>query len=100
MAEARLHPRLRLNVTADIIGSEIMLGRSVADISLGGCRLSGEGWEEPGAKMEMVLSFPDQGANVVVNVEVVRSTPRDMGCRFCDLTDDQKWALKKYVRAS
>lgn len=100
MAEARLHPRFRLKVLADIIGQEVLLGREVADISLGGLRFAGQGWEEKGAKIELVLTFVDAGeANVHVTAEVVRSTERDMGVRFCDLSDEQKWALRKYVRA-
>ncbi len=100
MAEARLHPRFRLRAFADVIGREVLLGREVADISLGGLRFSGEGWEEPGAKIEMVLSFPDQGtATVHVTGEVVRASKRDMGIKFVGLSDEQRWALKKHVRA-
>ncbi len=99
MAEARLHPRLRLNVRADVIGSEVLLGREVADISLGGIRFLGPGWEAVGAKLELVLTFVDSGeASVHIVGEVVRSGDRDMGIRFFEPSDEQKWALRKYVR--
>lgn len=100
MVEARLHPRLRLNVLADVIGREVLLGREVGDISLGGLRFLGEGWEEPGTIVDLVLTFADlEDASVTLRAEVLRSTERDMGLRFCELSDDQKWALRKYVKA-
>lgn len=100
MAEARLHPRFRLRAFADVIGTEVLLGREVADISLGGLRFAGRGWEEPGNRLEIVLCFPDQGsATVHVSGEVVRAGERDMGIKFVELTDEQKWALKKHVKA-
>lgn len=100
MAEARLHPRFRLSAFADVIGTEVLLSREVADISLGGLRFAGAGWEEPGSRLEIVLNFPDQGgATVHVTGEVVRASERDMGIKFVGLSDEQRWALKKHVRA-
>ena len=100
MAEARLHPRFRLRAFADVIGTEVLLGREVADISLGGLRFSGKGWEAPGAKLDIVLCFPDQSAATVhVTGEVVRASDRDMGIKFVGMSDEQRWALKKHVKA-
>lgn len=97
-AEARIHPRFSLNVQADVIGEEIVLARPIADISLGGCRFGGAGWEEPGTEVQMVLTFPALDANLPVYGVVVRSSDRDMGVRFNELSDEQKWALRKHIR--
>ena len=99
-SEARIHPRLRLNVIADVIGDEVMLAQPLDDISLGGCRFDGPAWEPKGRTLQMVLAFPDSGAAVPVEGMVVRATERDMGVRFHQITDDQKWALRKHLRAA
>jgi hypothetical protein len=97
-AEARIHPRFSLTVRADVIGEEIVLARPIADISLGGCRFGGEGWETPGTQVQLVLTFPSLDANLPVLGVVVRSSDRDMGVRFHELSDEQKWALRKHIR--
>lgn len=99
MTEARLHPRLRLSAYADVIGTEVLLAREVSDISLGGLRFSGRAWEQAGSKLEIVLSFPDAGAATVhVTGEVVRASDLDMGIKFIGMSEEQRWALKKYVK--
>jgi hypothetical protein len=35
---------------------------------------------------------------VTLDGRIVRATPVDMGVRFIDLSDEQKWALRKHVR--
>lgn len=97
-AEARLHPRFSLNARADIVGEEVVLSRPIADISLGGCRLSGRGWEAAGTEVQIVLTFPTLSANLPLTGIVVRSSERDMGIRFHNLSDEQKWALRKHIR--
>lgn len=96
--ESRVHPRLRINARADVIGREVVLGRPIADLSLGGCRFGGSGWEEKGTEVQMVLTFPALGANLPLTGMVVRSSDDDMGVRFHDMSDDQKWALRKHIR--
>lgn len=97
-AESRLHPRFLINARADVVGEEVVLGRSVADISLGGCRFGGRAWEDAGIEVEMVLSFPALGANLPLSGVVVRASERDMGVKFHNLSDEQKWALRKHIR--
>ncbi len=97
-SEARVHPRLRLNVIADVIGREVVLGRSVEDISVGGCRFAGAAWEPEGSVVKLVFGFPDSGTSVAVDGRIVRATNEDMGVRFHDVSDEQKWALRKHVR--
>lgn len=96
--EARVHPRLRLNVSADVIGQEVMLAHPLDDISLGGCRFAAPAWEPEGSELQLVLDFPASGASIPVMGLVVRATARDMGVRFHDISDEQKWALRKHLR--
>ena len=96
--EARVHPRLRLNATADVIGTEVMLGRPLGDLSLGGCRFDGPAWEEKGSTVDLVLAFPASDASIVLAGEIVRTSEEDMGVRFKNLDDEQKWALRKHLR--
>lgn len=97
-AEARLHPRFTLNAKADVIGEEVVMSRPIADISLGGCRFGGRAWESAGTEVQMVLTFPTLGANLPLGGVVVRASERDMGIRFHNLSDEQKWALRKHIR--
>lgn len=96
--EARVHPRLRVTATADVIGNEVVLARGLEDLSLGGCRFGGPAWEEPGQEVQMVLTFPQLGANLPLSGVVVRASKKDMGVRFANLSDEQKWALRKHIR--
>lgn len=81
-----------------MIGNEVMLGKPLADLSMGGCRFRGEAWEAKGTELQMVLTFPALSANLPLSAMVVRSTEEDMGVRFHNLSDDQKWALRKHIR--
>jgi hypothetical protein len=96
--DARLHPRYFVPAFADVIGDEVVLARPVEDISLGGCRFGGLGWEAAGAVVQMVLAFPSLKVNLPLQGVVVRSSERDMAVRFSNLTDEQKWALRKHIR--
>lgn len=97
-ADARLHPRFPIPARADVVGREVVLGHPVADLSLGGCRFRGKGWEAPGTEVELVLSFPRLSANLPLHGVVVRASDRDMGIQFHNLSDEQKWALRKHIR--
>lgn len=96
--DARLHARFAVDARADVIGEEVVLARPVADISQGGCRFGMTAWEAAGTSVQLVLSFPTVGANVPLSGRVVRATAQDMGVRFENLSDEQKWALRKHIR--
>jgi hypothetical protein len=96
--EARVHPRLQLNVLADVIGEEVLLAQPLEDISLGGCRFAGPAWEPEGSEIQLVLSFPASGATVSLDGTIIRTGDADMGVRFHAITDEQKWALRKHIR--
>jgi hypothetical protein len=97
-AESRLHPRFAVDARADVIGEEVVLSRAIADISLGGCRFGEPAWETAGTVVQIVLTFPTLGANLPLTGRVVRATDDDMGLRFENLSDEQKWALRKHIR--
>ncbi|MCH9680955.1 MAG: PilZ domain-containing protein [Deltaproteobacteria bacterium] len=97
-AEARLHPRFAVEAQADVIGEEVVLARPVADLSLGGCRFDGPAWEAAGTMVQIVLASSARGTHLSLSGRVVRATERDMGLRFENLSDEQKWALRKRIR--
>ena len=97
-AESRLHPRFDVDARADLIGEEVVLSHPIADISLGGCRFAEAAWETAGTVVQIVLTFPTLGANLPLTGRVVRATDHDMGLRFENLSDEQKWALRKHIR--
>jgi hypothetical protein len=97
-AEARIHPRYDVDAIADVIGNEVVLGCPVADVSMGGLRFSGAAWETAGTDVQIVLTFPGARAHLPLQGVVVRSSDRDMGIRFKELNDEQKWALRKHLR--
>jgi len=100
VSEARLHPRLRLKLNADVIGEEVLLACPLVDVSLGGCRFEGPAWEVEGAQIEIVLDFPSSTASLPIDGVVVRASETDMGVRFQAITDEQKWALRKHIRGA
>jgi len=96
--ESRIHPRLRLDAMADVIGTEVLLGQPLDDISVGGCRFAGPAWEAVGTELQVVVGFPSTGSSIPVAGLVVRASERDMGVRFHQMSDGQKWALRKCIR--
>lgn len=100
MAEARHNPRLRVLAHADVIGAEVVLWRPLEDLSMGGCRFGEPGWEEPGAHVSVVLSFPAITANLPLPAVVVRSHGRGMALRFQGISEDQRHALRKHIQDS
>ena len=100
MPEARFHPRLRVQAQADVIGAEVVLWRALEDLSLGGCKLAGPAWEEAGAQVQVVLSFPAIGASVPLPAVVVRSGARDLALRFHGISEEQRQTLRKHMQDS
>jgi hypothetical protein len=100
MPEARYHPRLRVHAHADVVGAEVVLWRPLEDLSLGGCKLVGPAWEEPGTALSVVLSFPAIAASLPLAAVVVRGGPRDMALRFQGITEEQRQALRKHIQDS
>jgi hypothetical protein len=93
-----MHPRVRVPVRADLLGSEVALGIDLDDVSLGGCRVGQPAWEPKGQPLQIVLDFTGLGVQLTVRGEVVRASATDLGVRFVELSDDQKWGLRKHLR--
>ena len=109
MPEARFHPRLRVHARADVIGAEVVLWRALEDLSLGGCKLAGPAWEEAGAAVSLVLSFPTAGPSLSSTPgvpsmplvgTVVRAGARDLAIRFQGMSDEQRATLRKHIQDS
>ena len=100
MAEARYHPRLRVLAHADVIGAEVVLGRPLEDLSLGGCKLGGPGWEDAGATVSVLLNFPAITANLALPAVVLRSGARGMALRFHGISEEQRHTLRKHMQDS
>ncbi len=96
--EARIHPRLQVEARLDAIGTEVVLGKILEDISMGGCKVRGPAWETVGVELALVIYFPRQGVNIPLQGVVARAAAQDTGIRFHKLGDDQKWALRKQLR--
>ena len=100
MAEARFHPRLRIHARADVLGSEVLLARPLEDVSLGGCKFKGPAWEETGAQVTMILSFPELGdVHLPLSGVVVRASERDMAINFQGMSDEQRSQLTHNIDA-
>lgn len=83
---------------ADVIGSEVLLARPVGDISLGGCKFEGPAWEDNGAAVTMILSFPDHPSEPLpIAGVVVRASEVDMAVRFQSPSDEQKALLRRFL---
>lgn len=100
MPEARFHPRLRVHAQADVIGSEVVLARTLDDLSLGGCKFSGPAWEEAGSQVSLVINFPSLAATVPLTGTVIRAGARDMAIRFQGVGEEQKAALRRHIQDS
>ncbi|MBA3550416.1 MAG: PilZ domain-containing protein [Nannocystis sp.] len=109
MPEARFHPRLRVHAQADVVGAEVVLWRALEDLSLGGCKLGGPAWEEVGAAVSLVLSFPTLAGGLASLASlpsmplmgtVVRAGSRDMAIRFHGMSDEQRATLRKHIQDS
>lgn len=86
---------------ADVIGTEVLLARPIADISLGGCKFDGPAWEESGQSLTLILSFTgSSGEPLPITGSVVRATDTDMAVRFLPTNDEQKALLRRHLDES
>src|SRR5687767_1462446 len=98
MVEARYHPRLPVLAHADVVGAQVVLWRPLEDLGLGGCKLGGPGWEEAGAQVSVMLTFPAINANLSLPAVVLRSDVRGMALRFQGISEDQRHTLRKHIQ--
>jgi hypothetical protein len=98
--DARAHPRYEVNAYVDITADDVQIYHRIQNVSLGGICLQTPILQEVGAHVDVVINFPDLGAQVAIRGQVVwanREPPCDVGIRWVDLDDERRELLKKYI---
>jgi uncharacterized protein (TIGR02266 family) len=96
----RAHPRYEIDAYVDVTGPEVLLYHRIQNISLGGICIQTPTLAEVGSQVEVVLNFPDLGAQMNLHGQVVwanREPPQDVGIRWVDLDEERREMLKKYI---
>ena len=99
--EQRKNPRYELSAHIDCMGSEVYLHHKLLNISLGGICFQCDSPEPIGTEVELLIHFPDIGAQLPCRAQVVwinRSAPGDMGLRFLGMDDKKQETLNKYLQ--
>lgn len=86
----------RPHALADVLGEEVVLARPVIEIGPTGIRLEGSAWEAPGRRVVVVVSMG--GSHVPLRGVVAQSGGGSMQIDFEQLSEEQKWALRKQLR--
>jgi Tfp pilus assembly protein PilZ len=98
--DARAHPRYEVNAYVDIVADDVQIYHKIQNVSVGGICLQTPVIQEVGQVVDVVLNFPDLGAQVAIKGQVVwanREPPQDVGIRWVDLDDERRELLKKYI---
>lgn len=98
MNDARQHARHKIEVRADVLGRHAWVGLALRDISVGGCCVQFALQEEPGARLELLVSFPSLDTHLSVEGVVVHQGEQQSGIRFELANEDQRWALRSCIR--
>lgn len=96
----RAHPRYEVQAYVDVTGPEVLLYHSIQNISLGGICIQTATLAEVGSIVDVVINFPDLGAQLELKGQVVwanRHPPQDVGIRWVELDDQRRELLKKYI---
>ena len=98
--DARTHDRHHVPARADVFGDHVALNLPLSDLSMGGCRTRGLPTEAEGTAVTLMLQFSADDTTIGLSGEVVRVDEDEMGIQFVGLKDDQKWAVRKQIRAN
>lgn len=101
VTEQRKCPRYELSAYIDCAGSEVFLHHKLLNISLSGVCFRCDSPESVGTEVELLVHFPDIGAQLPCRAQVVwvnRSAPGDMGLRFLGMDDKKHEILNKYLQ--
>ena len=98
--DARTHDRHHIPARADVFGEHVALHLPLSDLSMGGCQTRGTPTEVEGAAVTLMLQFSTDDSSLALAGEVVRVDEDAMGIQFVDLQDEQKWAVRKQIRAN
>ncbi|MGB1700224.1 MAG: PilZ domain-containing protein, partial [Nannocystaceae bacterium] len=71
----------------------------LADLSLGGCCIHGPSIESCGSEVDLTFVFQGDASTISLRGSVVRVADDETGIQFGKLEDDQKWAIRKQIRA-
>ena len=97
--DSRSHERHPIPARVDVFGAHVALNQPVADLSLGGCCVHGPSIESCGAEVDLTLVFQGDTNAISVRGSVVRVDQDETGIQFIKVEDEQKWAIRKQIRA-
>jgi len=96
----RAFPRYEIDAYVDVTGGNVLLYHRIQNISLGGVCIQTANLAEVGSPVDVVLNFPDLGAQLSLRGQVAwanRTPPQDVGIRWVDLDDERRELLKRYI---
>jgi uncharacterized protein (TIGR02266 family) len=96
----RAHPRYEIDAYVDVKGDDVLLYHRIQNISLGGVCIQTTNVVEVGSPVDVVLNFPDLGAQLQLRGQVAwanRTPPQDVGIRWVGLDEERRELLKKYI---
>ncbi len=97
----RAHPRYEIDAHVDVAADELILNNNrIQNISLGGICITTPTGAEVGSPVDVVLNFPDLGAQMQLRGLVAwanRTPPQEVGIRWIDLDEERREMLKKYI---
>ena len=100
MDKPRAYPRYEIDAYVDVTGPEVLLYHRIQNISLGGICVQTSTLAEVGSPVDVVINFPDLGAQLELRGQVVwanREPPQDVGIRWIELDEQRREMLKKYI---
>lgn len=100
MGETRNHPRYEVQAYVDVTGPDVLLYHHIQNMSLGGICIQTPTLAEVGSLVDVVINFPDLGAELNIRGQVVwanREPPQDVGIRWIDVDEETKALLSKYI---
>lgn len=98
--EPRAFPRYEVQAYVDVTGPDVLLYHRIQNISLGGICIQTSTLAEVGTMVDVVITFPDLGAEISLRGQVVwanREPPQDVGIRWVELDEERKALLQKYI---
>ena len=97
----RAYPRYEVHAYVDVTDvAGVLLYHRIQNLSLGGICIQTSSIEEVGSLVDVVINFPELGAQIAMKGQVVwanREPPQDVGIRWVDLDEGRRETLKKYI---
>ena len=96
----RVYPRFEVQATVDLQGENLLLFHKIENISLGGLSLFAPEPEPVGSVVEIVINFPEDDSEILVQGEVVWISENPcclIGVRFLNLTGWNRERLNRFI---